>query len=69
MLNKDWNVKLQWLDSVWAGRYRLRKEEGLSPCHKDPIAAGFLLQDRVRKKKKRLNQAEREGRRVRGRSG
>ena len=58
LLNKNWNAKLQWLDSIWEGRDRIRARDGLSTWDKDPIAANFLLRDKVRKKRKRWNQEE-----------
>ena len=53
LLAKDDVSKLQWLDSVWAGRDRLRKDMDLEPCSKDPLAAAFLHRSKRRQKQRR----------------
>ena len=57
LLEEDTNFKMQWLYSVWAGRDRLSREQGLEPWYKDPLAAMFITRyHKRRKRNKRVDQ-------------
>ena len=53
LVQKDSTSQLQWLDSVWKARDRLRHEEGLDLWDRDPVASAFVQRDRLRRKRKR----------------
>ena len=64
LLKANWRTKLQWLDKVWAGRDRLRLQNGQTEWHKDPIAKGILLkEDKLRKRAHNLGETNRRMRR------
>ena len=53
LLAKTTVNKLQWLHSIWEARDKLRRDEGLDPWTRDPIAASFLLRHKLRVKRQR----------------
>ena len=42
MVAKDSATRMRWLSHIWAGRDRLRFEEGLDPLIRDPLASTFI---------------------------
>lgn len=53
LIKGDTAARLQWLSSVWAGRDRLRKDQGLDPWRKNALASAFMVRHRARRKRKR----------------
>ena len=53
LLNSDSVTKVQWLFRVWNGRDRIRREQGLDPWFKHPLAASFIRRHQVRRKRRR----------------
>ena len=51
LIKKPVCFKAQCLASVWDGRDRIRRRDGLEDWREDPLSAAFLVRDRVRKKK------------------
>ena len=53
VLTMHTNTKMQWLESVWGERNKLRHAKGLESWYKDPLATTFLVRDRAQRKRKR----------------
>ena len=53
LLNSDSTTKVQWVYRVWTGRDRIRREQGLDPWYKHPLAASFIRRNHIRRKRKR----------------
>ena len=53
MIGKDSATRMRWLSHVWAGRDRLRNEEGLDPLIRDPLASSFIRRNIIRRKRRR----------------
>ena len=52
LVNQNGNVLRQWLANVWAGRDRLRREQGLDPWHKNSLAMAFIKRFHKRQKRR-----------------
>ena len=64
-LKANWRTKLQWLDKVWAGRDRIRLQNGQTEWCNESIAQGILI--REDKRRKRAHTIDDTNRRVRRR--